>query len=101
MTCWVEYAPQAGGFEVFTAYIHRMDIVAEKMTPGGKGGAEAPPWLCGCCGAELGQANVEIAYLGSAFPVELFCCAACRLVYIPEELALTRMAEAEKILEDK
>lgn len=102
VTYWVQYRPAGGGYAVLNACSHRMDIVAEKITPSVRaGGAEPPPWLCDRCHAALEQASVEIAYLGSAFPVEPFCCRACRLVYIPEELVLNRMAEAEKILEDK
>jgi hypothetical protein len=63
--------------------------------------AQAPGWLCAACGIALERGKVEIAYLGSAFPVELQRCPCCGIVYIPEELVLTRMAEAEKILEDK
>jgi hypothetical protein len=59
------------------------------------------PWLCAACGIALEPAKVEISYLGSAFPVELLRCSKCGIVFIPEDLALTRMAEAEKILEDK
>ena len=59
------------------------------------------PWLCAACGIPLEQSKVEIAYRGSAFPVDLHRCSRCGIVFIPEELALTRMAEAEKILEDK
>lgn len=102
VTYWVEYSPESGGYAVFTAYSHRMEIVAERITAGEKAGAEnKSAWCCAVCGSELTQVKVEIAYLGSAFPVELFCCIACVTGYIPEELALTRMAEAEKILEDK
>jgi hypothetical protein len=45
--------------------------------------------------------KVSISYLGSAYPVELPKCPNCGLIYIPEELALGRMAEVEKALEDK
>ncbi len=58
-------------------------------------------WMCHNCRRPLQTAKVDIAYLGSAFPVELFQCTTCGLVLIPEELATGRMAEAEKILEDK
>lgn len=60
-----------------------------------------PPWTCARCGATLTQGKIEIAYLGSAFPVDLWHCPACGLVLIPEELALGRMLEVEKMLEDK
>jgi hypothetical protein len=102
VTYWVEYSPADTGYAIVNACSHRMDIVSEKITPSAKSGAaEKPDWLCDSCGSGLEQANVEIAYLGSAFPVELFCCSSCRIVHIPEELVLTRMADAEKILEDK
>jgi len=49
----------------------------------------------------LEPGRVDIAYLGSSFPVELLRCPQCGLVLIPEELALGKMAEVEKALEDK
>ena len=48
-----------------------------------------------------GSGQVSIAYLGSSFPVNLLKCPNCGLVLIPEELALGKMAEVEKALEDK
>jgi hypothetical protein len=48
---------------------------------------------------EAGKVTVE--YLGNAYPVDLFKCPQCGLVMVPEELALGRMAEVEKTLEDK
>lgn len=59
------------------------------------------PWLCAACSIPLQPAKVSIAYLGSAFPVDLLRCPQCGQVWIPEELALGRMAEVEKTLEDK
>jgi rubredoxin len=60
-----------------------------------------PPWTCARCGEPLSLGEIEIAYLGSAFPVELWHCKQCGLVLIPEELAMGRMLEVEKMLEDK
>ncbi len=59
------------------------------------------PWICARCGEPLVQGKIEIAYLKSAFPVELWHCPNCSLVLIPEDLALGRMVEVEKMLEDK
>ena len=59
------------------------------------------PWVCGRCHIALKPAKANIAYLGNAFPVDLLTCPQCGLVWIPEELALGRMAEVEKTLEDK
>jgi hypothetical protein len=58
-------------------------------------------WTCGRCGIPLSPAKVSIAYLGSAFPVDLLKCPQCGMVFIPEDLALGRMAEVEQTLEDK
>jgi hypothetical protein len=60
-----------------------------------------PPWWCTKCSVPLQTGKVNIAYLGSAFPVDLLRCPKCGQVYIPEDLALGKMAEVEKLLEDK
>lgn len=62
---------------------------------------EHADWVCGRCGIPLVLAEVNVEYLGNAFPVELPKCPKCGLVYVPEEIALGRMAEVEKELEDK
>jgi hypothetical protein len=58
-------------------------------------------WVCADCGQALVSGKVDISYLGNSFPVELLKCPNCGLVFIPEELALGKMAEVEKALEDK
>lgn len=58
-------------------------------------------WECALCGIPLEQGKVMISYLGSAFPVDLLKCPSCGYVFIPEELALGKMLEVEKSLEDK
>ena len=58
-------------------------------------------WMCAKCGVDLEIAEVNVAYLGSAFPVKLPRCPSCGLVFVPEALALGKMAEVEKTLEDK
>jgi hypothetical protein len=63
--------------------------------------SEAKGWLCMKCSLPLEMAKVGISYLGNTFPVDLQRCPACGLVLIPEELALGKMAEVEKLLEDK
>jgi ribosomal protein S27AE len=62
---------------------------------------EAENWQCGKCGADLEATKVEVAYMGSKYPVELPRCPKCGIVFVPEQLALGKMAEVEKILEDK
>ncbi len=58
-------------------------------------------WLCAKCDVPLEMGKVNISYLGSMFPVDLPKCPLCGLVLIPEELALGKMADVEKLLEDK
>jgi hypothetical protein len=58
-------------------------------------------WKCAKCGTNLKPAKVDIAYMGSQFTIELPKCEICGLILIPESLATGRMAEVEKILEDK
>lgn len=62
---------------------------------------EAQYWLCGTCDTALEPATVEVAYMGSKYPVQLPRCPKCGIVFIPEDLALGKMAEIEKVLEDK
>jgi hypothetical protein len=45
--------------------------------------------------------KIAISYLGNSFPVDLPRCRKCGQVYVPEDLALGKMAEVEKLLEDK
>jgi hypothetical protein len=58
-------------------------------------------WQCGKCNVPLEAHQVNVEYLGNAFPAELLRCPRCGRVLIPEELALGKMAELEKALEDK
>jgi phage FluMu protein Com len=59
------------------------------------------PILCAQCNLLLETAKVNVAYLDNAFPGDLLKCPRCGQVYIPEDLALGKMAEVEKQLEDK
>lgn len=58
-------------------------------------------WICDKCKEKLVLSNVKVAYLGGNFEVELLKCPRCSNVFIGEELALGRMLEVEKGLEDK
>jgi len=58
-------------------------------------------WLCSNCNLPLIPRQVRVAYLGNAYPVDLLSCPQCGLVLVPEDLALGRMADVEKALEDK
>lgn len=57
--------------------------------------------ICNKCGISLTLGKVTLSYLGSNFPVELYKCPQCGLVYIPEELAGGKMQQVEAALEDK
>jgi len=59
------------------------------------------PWTCGSCGRPLETVKVAFTYMKGNFEVELPACGACGLVLISEDLALGKMAQAERILEDK
>lgn len=58
-------------------------------------------WSCAACGKPLENIKVAFTYMKGNFEVLLPACPDCGLVMIPEELALGKMAEAERILEDK
>jgi hypothetical protein len=65
---------------------------------------ETPPedtWICAKCGVPLEGAKVQVRYLGSVFFVDLFVCPTCGMAMVTEEVATDKMAEAEKVLEDK
>lgn len=57
--------------------------------------------ICNKCDIPLALGKVTLSYLGSDFPVELYKCSQCGLVFIPEELARGKMDQVEKALEDK
>ncbi|MDR2162312.1 MAG: DNA-binding protein [Desulfovibrio sp.] len=61
----------------------------------------AKGWVCGKCGLPLERGPVSITYMKSSFPVDLPRCPCCGVTFIPPELALGKMREVEKILEDK
>lgn len=57
--------------------------------------------ICAKCKVPLEKSKVTISYLGNSFPVDLLKCPQCDLVFIPEDLALGKMLQVEKALEDK
>jgi hypothetical protein len=58
-------------------------------------------WVCGKCGSTLQIAQVNVSYLGSGFPVDLLICKTCNRPLIPVEMALGKMLDVEKLMEDK
>ena len=57
--------------------------------------------MCNKCKMLLVPRKVHITYLKSTFSAELLTCPKCGEVYISEELALGKMLNIEKTLEDK
>jgi hypothetical protein len=62
---------------------------------------EAGEWSCAACGKELEITKVGFTYMKGNFEVDLPACRNCGLVLVSEELAIGKMADAERILEDK
>jgi len=62
---------------------------------------DAVDWECGRCNRVLEMDKVSASYLGSRFTVDMLRCPECGMVYVPEELAVGKMAEVERLLEDK
>jgi rubredoxin len=62
---------------------------------------EAAQWMCAACDLPLEAGKVEVSNMGSKYPVDLPRCPVCGLVFIPEGLALGKMAQIEQLLEDK
>ena len=56
---------------------------------------------CMKCGLLLEKGKAKFMYLDNGFPVELPVCPGCGFVYVPEELALGKVASVERALEDK
>jgi len=59
------------------------------------------PWICDKCQVGLVTEKVKVRYLEGNFEVDLLKCPLCNMVFIDEELALGKMLEVEKGLEDK
>jgi len=62
---------------------------------------ENKEWKCLSCDALLKLDKVRIDYMNGSFTVELPCCPECGMALVPEEIALGKMLEVEKLLEDK
>jgi uncharacterized protein with PIN domain len=58
-------------------------------------------WICSRCNEALVPAKTKLAYLNSVFEADLMCCPVCNKVFVGESLAMGKMLEVEKSLEDK
>ena len=63
--------------------------------------AAGPELVCAKCQLELVVSKVDASYLGNDFPVDLLRCPGCGFTYVPETLALGKMLDVERALEDK
>jgi hypothetical protein len=62
---------------------------------------EEKKWRCAKCDCDLTTRNIIFTYLGMSFSHEALCCPKCRRVFIPKSLAEGKMAEVERLMEDK
>ena len=62
---------------------------------------EKTTWQCVTCQKPMEPAKVNVSYLNSVFNVELMTCPDCGFILVPESLAVGKMLEVEKLLEDK
>ncbi|MFH0728588.1 MAG: hypothetical protein V2B19_19900 [Pseudomonadota bacterium] len=58
-------------------------------------------WICAKCRTPLANVKVPVYYLGNSFSVEMLKCPGCGTAMVTEEMAVGKMAEAERLLEDK
>ena len=58
-------------------------------------------WRCAKCDLKLAVGLINVAYMGNRFTADLPYCPDCGRVLIAEHVAMGKMAEVEKILEDK
>lgn len=57
--------------------------------------------MCSKCQIPLEPGEVILHYMGNDFPIEMPRCPRCGQAFIPEELALGKILQVERALEDK
>lgn len=62
---------------------------------------EKNEWTCARCSIDLEFAKVQITYVGCGFTIDALRCPQCHLVLVTEDMAVGKLAEAERVLEDK
>ena len=58
-------------------------------------------WRCSRCDQQLVAGSVLAEYLGNNITTQLPQCPSCHMVLVSEELAVGKIAEVEKLLENK
>lgn len=56
---------------------------------------------CEKCGVEMQKGTVTLLYMGNEFPIEMPVCPKCGNYFIPEALAVGKILQVERALEDK
>ncbi|WP_020590123.1 pyridine nucleotide-disulfide oxidoreductase/dicluster-binding protein [Desulfobacter curvatus] len=99
---WAEFKVLDGAYEILKAWSHRMTVIpAQKFKAGAPLEDLSSDLHCGTCNTPLESVMNHAGYLDSRFDVDLPQCRSCGAVFISPELARGKMAEVEKILEDK
>lgn len=98
---WTEYVPEGSSYRVVTAYSHRMVMKSSGTSQEWVNTGQASDWICNRCRQPLAVQTVRLQYMQSIFPIDLPACSSCDFILISEELATTKIAEAEQALEDK
>ena len=57
--------------------------------------------VCAKCDAALVPKKTVFEYMSMSFTYDILCCPVCGMAFIPEELAEGKMAEVERLIEDK
>lgn len=58
-------------------------------------------WTCNKCKVALEPGKAHITYMKSTISAELLTCPICKEIFVPEDLAMGKMLEVEKMLEEK
>jgi ribosomal protein S27AE len=58
-------------------------------------------WRCAKCHRDLVVRPINVTYMGNRFTADLPHCPDCGRVLVAEHIAMGKMAEVEKLLEDK
>ncbi|HOD76486.1 MAG TPA: hypothetical protein PKJ17_10685 [Syntrophorhabdaceae bacterium] len=98
-TYWVEFGRDGGAYRIYRAYSHRMEILHGFNMPAKK--QQTLDWTCTKCDRRLELATVKLKYMEETFGVDIPACPSCQRIFVSEEDATQRMAQAEKMLEDK
>lgn len=100
VTFWVEYEVTEEGYKVFTGYSHRVKVTGLSQ-PSILADNEDFVWKCFKCSQTLSMGSAHVDYLGNELTTDLPLCPSCMKVLISEQLAVGKVADVEKILEDK